>query len=523
MSDIVVSYQVISDKESVSDLARKIAIEQSVETPESLITPEIEARFVGRIEKICPVKNHINKYTITLSYSEEILSQQYNQLLNLCFGNVSMYQNVKCVDIDLSDKLLSHFAGPRFGVSGIRECLGVHGRPLLATALKPRGYSNRQFADLAYEFALGGGDIIKDDQNLIGSFEEFKQRVALCLSAIKNAEDKTGKRCVYFPFISAPYEQIEMYFEWVKRQDVQGVLLAPLILGLDTARGLAAKYNLIYMAHPSFTGSYCVSPNDGMSYHLLYGLLFRLAGVDISVFPNTGGRFKFEEHDCKKIADELRKPLSNIKSAFPCPAGGMQYAHLNEMCRWYKQDSVFLLGGSLLEYSEEMSKSTQAFQAKISEEFPEAITAPKEKGAISACEYPASQANPVMEYIEFDDFNWVGRESVRYKEVNGTSFSGVRRIELVGKNGEKSTFDLRYFEVSQNGFSSKEMHQHTHVIIVARGEGEVIIGDEKYLAKKNDVLYIKPMTTHQLTNSNAEPFGFYCVVDRDRDKPIIVD
>ncbi len=523
MSDIAVTYQVISDKADVSDLARKIAIEQSVETPESLITPEIETKFVGRIEQIIPVSNHTGKFTITLSYPEEILSQQYNQLINLCFGNVSMYQNVKCIGVDLPDKLLAPFAGPGFGVDGVRECLGVYERPLLATALKPRGYSDEKFADLAYEFALGGGDIIKDDQNLIGSFEEFKHRVALCLNAVKKAEDKTGKHCLYFPFISAPYEKIEMYFEWIKSQGVQGVLLAPLIIGLDTARGLASKYNLIYMAHPSFTGSYCVAPNDGMSHHLLYGFLFRLAGVDISVFPNTGGRFQFEEHDCKKIADELHRPLANLKSAFPCPAGGMQYSQLDEMCQWYQKDSVLLLGGSLLEHSEKLSESTRDFKAKILEEFPETITMTGKIQSISACEYDARSTSSLLEYIEFDDFNWLGRESVNYKKTNNISFEGIRRVELVGQSGEKSKFDLRYFEVTQNGFSSKEMHQHTHVIIVVRGEGEVVVGDKQYIAKKNDVLYIKPMAIHQLKNFNAEPFGFYCIVDRDRDKPIVVD
>ena len=106
MSDILVTYNVKSDKQDVSSLARKIAIEQSVETPESLITPEIETRFVGRIEQIKLIESQQDKYSITLSYPEEILSQQYNQLINLCFGNVSMYQNVKCVDINLPDKLL---------------------------------------------------------------------------------------------------------------------------------------------------------------------------------------------------------------------------------------------------------------------------------------------------------------------------------------------------------------------------------------------------------------------------------
>ncbi len=520
MSDIVVTYRVVAQKKDVSELARKIAIEQSVETPESLITPEIETRFVGNIENIIPVEHCSDKFNIILSYPEEILSQQYNQLINLCFGNVSMYQNVKCIDVSLPNNLLEFFAGPRFGIDGIREKLGVYGRPLLATALKPRGYSDEQFANLAYEFALGGGDIIKDDQNLIGDFDQFKHRVTLCLEAVKKAEDQSGKRCLYFPFISAPYEHIQMYFEWVKRQGVQGVLLAPLILGLDTARGLAAKYNLIYMAHPSFTGSYCVPPNDGMSYHLLYGLLFRLAGVDISVFPNTGGRFEFKEDDCKSIAEQLRKPLAHLKSAFPCPAGGMQYAHLNEMCRWYQKDSVFLLGGSLLDHSSKLSDSTQAFKEKILEEFSEDIK-PSKNIQTSTCEYPVSNDSLLLEHIQFNDYEWQGRNSVVYKKTNTTSFEGVRRVELIGNNGELSRFDLRYFEISQNGFSSKEKHQHIHVIIVVRGVGEIHIGDKVFSAKKNDVLYVKPMATHQLKNISEEPFGFYCIVDHDRDRPII--
>lgn len=374
MSDILVIYLVVSNKNDVSELARKIAIEQSVECPESLITPEIEAKFVGKIEQIKPIGLSSNQFTVTLSYPKEILSQQYNQLINLCFGNVSMYQNVRLIDIHLADELLNNFAGPSYGVEGIRSSLGVYGRPLLATALKPRGYTNQQFANLAYEFAVGGGDIIKDDQNLIGDFDQFKHRVTLCLNALKRAQDESSHECFYFPFISAPYEEIEKYFEWVKRQGVRGVLLAPLILGLDTARGLAAKYDFIYMAHPSFTGSYCVPPNGGMSYHLLYGTLFRLAGVDISVFPNTGGRFQFEEHDCKSIAAELGKPLVGIKPAFPCPAGGMQYDDLYKMCCCYGEQSVFLLGGSLLEYSSSLSNSTQAFKNKIAESFDERLT-----------------------------------------------------------------------------------------------------------------------------------------------------
>ncbi len=522
MDEIIISYQVVSAKNNVKQLARKIAIEQSVETPESLITDAIEESYLGQLQSIEQVANHIDTFKISLAYPEKILSKQYNQLLNLCFGNVSMYPDVKLVDIAMPDRVINNFSGPRYGVEGVRAKLGVYGRPLLATALKPRGYSDQQFATMCKEFALGGGDIIKDDQNLIGSFDQFKSRVIQCLAALNEVKQETGKTCLYFPFVSAPFEVIEEYFSWLKEQGVQGVLMAPLILGLDTARGLAAKYDLIYMAHPSFTGSYCVPSKEGMSYHLLYGLLYRLAGVDISVYPNTGGRFLFSEKDCKHIADSLRTPLAKLKTAFPCTAGGMQYADLPRMCEWYQKDAVFLLGGSLLEYSPSLERSTAAFKQALTNSFEEEIVQPPNDKSISACEYPNHDKDMLLEYIKFNNFNWQGRQSSLYKETGEASFKNIKRIELIGNSAESCNFDLRYFEISHQGYSSKEMHHHTHVIIVARGQGIVVIDNREYLVKQNDVLYIKPKAVHQLLNPEKEPFGFYCIVNRDRDKPTLV-
>ncbi len=521
MADVEITYQVISGTADIERLARKISIEQSVETPESLITEDIERQFLGQLKDVELIDKATKTYTITLAYPEQIVSQQYNQLLNLCFGNVSMYPRVRLVDIDLPDHLLNQFQGPRFGIDGVRASLGVYGRPLLATALKPRGYSVEQFANMAFEFAMGGGDIIKDDQNLVGDFDEFKQRVSRCLAAIKEAEQKTGRTCLYFPFISAPYEEIEKYFAWVKAQGVKGVLLAPLILGLDTARGLAARYDLIYMAHPAFTGSYCISPEHGIEHGLLYGFLYRLAGVDISVYTNTGGRFEFTETHCKSIAYQLRRPLSGLNASLPCPAGGMQYEDLPRMCEWYEKDSVFLLGGSLLEYSPSLEKSTKAFKNQLCMAFEERLESPLSP-SVSSCEYPANGVSAPIEFLRFENFHWSGRNKVAYKVTDALTFKNISRTELVGKSEEECLFDLRYFEIERDGFSSKELHQHAHVIIVARGRGRVLIGNTQYEVKENDVLYIKPMVIHQLDNPYSEPFGVYCIVDRERDIPVLI-
>ncbi len=519
MSDrILVTYRLRGGEKEIQPLARKIAIEQSVETPESVITPEIEQRCVGQIESVNAVPGIVENYDAVLSYSPEMLSRQFNQLLNLCFGNVSMYQNVRLIDVTLPKQLLDNFDGPLFGVDGLRKQLGIGKRPLLATALKPRGQSDEYFADLAYQFACGGGDIIKDDQNLIGDFESFKSRVNRCTQAIDKGSQKSGRQCLYFPFISAPFEHMDKYFEYVKSCGVRGVLLSPLIIGLDTARGLARKYGLMYMAHPAFTGSFCIENSHGMNYEILYGLLFRLAGVDISVFPNQGGRFWFKEDDCKNISKALAKPMGDISPAFPCPAGGMQYHDLYTMCSWFGQDAVFLLGGSLLEYSGSVTESTRAFREKINEYFPERRFTSEENEFKSACEISSGDSASLRQVLRFEDYQWQGRKSEVYKTTSELPFQGIRRVELIGKSGEKCSFDLRYFEIDKNGYSSLEKHEHTHVIIGVRGSGEVIINNITHPIHANDIVYIKPMAEHQLKAGNDEVFGFYCIVDRFRDK-----
>ena len=98
----------------------------------------------------------------------------------------------------------------------------------------------------------------------------------------------------------------------------------------------------------------------------------------------------------------------------------------------------------------------------------------------------------------------------------------MRRVELVGKYGEQTRADLRYFEVEPGGFSSHEKHVHTHIIIGARGTGVLVLGNESVEIRPMDVAYIEPLQAHQLRNDTAERFGFFCVVDHDRDRPMKV-
>lgn len=120
-------------------------------------------------------------------------------------------------------------------------------------------------------------------------------------------------------------------------------------------------------------------------------------------------------------------------------------------------------------------------------------------------------------YAFRDDFTWDGIEVRRYKPQEG-GWDGIVRQVITGW-GHETAFHVRYFEIAPGGYSSLEKHGHAHVVITIRGEADVIVGDRRVKVKPFDVLYLKPWEPHQLINTSAQPYGFLCVVDGERDRP----
>lgn len=124
--------------------------------------------------------------------------------------------------------------------------------------------------------------------------------------------------------------------------------------------------------------------------------------------------------------------------------------------------------------------------------------------------------------FKWANFEWQGLEKEKYKKNEG-SWRGVSRRVFVGKAGEPTSFDFRYFELDEEGYTSLEKHDHAHVVACVRGKGKVIVGDEVVELDYLDVLYIAPLVPHQFVNTGKGPFGFFCVVDRERDRPKTLD
>jgi ribulose-bisphosphate carboxylase large chain len=137
-------------------------------------------------------------------------------------------------------------------------------------------------------------------------------------------------------------------------------MMAPMLLGMPLLHEL--RTNLLeipVLAHPSFAGSTRIKTAT------LLGKIFRLYGADAVIFANYGGRFSYPAEVCGDIADKLRAEWLGITTSFPVPAGGMDADRAEELVHFFGNDSILLVGGSLLEAGPELLQKSKRFVESV--------------------------------------------------------------------------------------------------------------------------------------------------------------
>lgn len=369
MSRFEVDYIVtVAKNQSAETLAAEICLEQTVEIPEDCIPSHVrEKGLPGKIERIAKEETSDNRYLITISYLSGIADSSVSQFLNTLFGNISLKNNIRINGIRLGNEFSSLFPGPLYGVSGIRQALNVYDRPLVCTALKPAGLSSSELAAMAYAFAKGGADIIKDDHGISNQrYSRFDERIVRVQNAVREANAKYGTSTIYAPMVNDEPSVMLKQLDLCARNGIKGVLAAPSLIGYGAFAEIRRNHEFILIAHPALAGTFFYSPEHGATPAFFLGTLFRLLGADISIFPNSGGRFLFSPSDCDSLCDSLRNPLNALKAAFPAPAGGMRISNIPEMYDRYGKDTVFIIGGNLLQISSDLSESAGMFLSAVS-------------------------------------------------------------------------------------------------------------------------------------------------------------
>ena len=359
MDWLTATYDIAADEATAHARAEALALEQSVECPlEAIGDARVLDEIVARVADVRDAGG--GRFHVDVRIAAQTTGGEPAQLMNMVFGNCSLWPDVRLRDLQLPESLAERFAGPRHGLRGIRDLLGAPHRALTNAAVKPQGLHVPELARLCETFARAGVDIVKDDHGIADqAYSPAAQRIPACAAAVARASRETGRPSLYAPHVGGSPRAMRDRLRIARESGVRVVMIAPMLVGLPAFADVVDEFpEFVYLAHPSSAGS-LVAPS------LLFGHIYRLLGADAVIFVNYGGRFAYPQAECGALADALRAPWYGFEAALPVPAGGMRVERVDELLDFYGTDTMLLIGGNLLVARDDLFARTCDFVRRV--------------------------------------------------------------------------------------------------------------------------------------------------------------
>ena len=243
------------------------------------------------------------------------------------------------------------FGGPKFGIAGLREHLGIPERPILLNMIKPcTGFGPEVGAAFFAESARGGVDVIKDDE-LLGnsSFSAMLDRVTAYCRAAGQVYEETGHRTVYCPNITDRPEKIVENARRAQELGAGMVMINGIGAGLGVIQAVAEEREVTIpiLAHYAGTGMLVENPRAGISSPLLLGKLNRLAGADVAMFGSVYSTYPLLREKYLRTAQFQTMPLYDLKPTMPSVGGGIHPASAARIIEDLGFDVMLAVGGAI--------------------------------------------------------------------------------------------------------------------------------------------------------------------------------
>jgi 2,3-diketo-5-methylthiopentyl-1-phosphate enolase len=351
------------------NIAKVIAEEQSIGTwthvPEE--TPEVRKRFIGKVlqvveipqfEVIRPDKKsregmlnqfgqQLVPYLMTIGYPVDLFhNDNFASVLTSIYGNISMLGPIRLVGIRFGKEYMNRFKGPSFGLEGIYKKLNIplapdpKTRPLTINMIKPKtGYTKEVGKKLFWEAAIGGVDIIKDDEMIMNCPQMdncLEERLPMYMEMRDKKKEQTGEETIYTVNITDGMDKMLELYDKVVSQGGNGVMLNYINAGWATIKPLTDKGKLPMLGHTDGAGSYYVSPLSGISSDLVMGVFPRMLGIDIPLVPAPYAKAPFLVDRYISLVRAITLPLgydNKIKACLPFPSGGIQTQHIPNLVK----------------------------------------------------------------------------------------------------------------------------------------------------------------------------------------------
>jgi len=358
-SDLVCLFRIEPARGSVKEAANTVALESSIGT----WTPVgSNKNYVNRLAaKVFSVKGKWAKIAYPIDLFEP---GNAPNILSSIAGNIfgmKAVNGLRLEDIYIPPAMLRSFKGPKYGMKGVRDMLGVKKRPLVGTIVKPKlGLRTEDHAQVAYDAWKGGCDVVKDDENLSSQkFNPYRKRLKMTLKKMEKAEKETGEKKTYLVNVTAETNEMIKRAKMAQDTGARHVMVDIVTAGFSGLQTLRdANLKLGIHAHRAMHGAFTRNKEHGISMMVLADFA-RLIGVDQLHIGTVVGKMEggaeevqelteeMEEKEVKATRIRLAQNWGKIKPVFAVSSGGLHPGHIPYLIKHLGKDIIIQMGGGI--------------------------------------------------------------------------------------------------------------------------------------------------------------------------------
>jgi ribulose-bisphosphate carboxylase large chain len=320
--EFVIAKYYVESKLPIEVAAKRIAEEQSTGTWTDVKADEVHEKYGAKVLRAQGSEVEIG---LPLDLFEAVnIPQVFSVIAGNIFG-LAAIENLRLLDIEFPIGFIRCYRGPRIGIKEVRKIGKIYNRPILGTIVKPKvGLTPEQTAERAYQAAVGGVDLIKDDETLTDQkFCPLKQRVSKVMKKLDKLEAETGKKTFYAVNITCGANEIVDRAEQAIKMGANMLMIDVITSGFSALQVLnEANLKVPIHVHRTMHAAMTRNPRFGISM-LVFAKLARLAGASSLHIGSYAGKMDRNIQEVDACRDAIRNPWYNFKPVFPVASGGI--------------------------------------------------------------------------------------------------------------------------------------------------------------------------------------------------------
>jgi ribulose 1,5-bisphosphate carboxylase large subunit-like protein/DNA-binding transcriptional ArsR family regulator len=324
---------------------------ESAKSKEELIKLIIYEQTRWKEDTCKPVRSE-QTGRLRIAYKIDNISSLQQFVNFFCLHSIRSFDRLSVEEIEVPEGFRKRFdcSRPRYGISGIRNLLGIQDRPLLHVIIPPYLKKRKEVADFVSPLLKAGVDTVGDHQFIGLQLAEFRERVEGVVELIESFSKESPKKALFYPYVEGEsfLEKIDIVKEI--KCNYLGLGLSPLSFGIPATMFVRKNYSLPLHFHLTLYGIYTrigqsyysakegFKAGHGVSSHVILKLFCLCGGDEVNV--DYYGLYSI---DPKEV--EIQCEILRWFNVFPALVGGIDLSNLRETILHYGKDIIVRIDG----------------------------------------------------------------------------------------------------------------------------------------------------------------------------------